>query len=138
MVNFKFQSGFLIFLQESKRSINNKGQPEIRVELLVLDYFGLSLQRCLILQHNDNQGYGEKKSHLSYVITTVLLMGILKCGQCIKRSNCVVTHKEIEPKNFFSNINTGKRSQPPLNVLPVHIITEKSFWFNLLAIPGIS
>ena len=32
----------------------------------------------------------------------------LKCAQCIKRSNCVVSHKEIEPKTFFSNINTGK------------------------------
>jgi hypothetical protein len=28
--------------------------------------------------------------------------------QCIKISNCVVSHKEIEPKKNFSDINTGK------------------------------
>ena len=32
----------------------------------------------------------------------------LKCAQCIKSSNCVVSHKEIEPKTFFSDINNGK------------------------------
>ena len=31
-----------------------------------------------------------------------------KCVQYIKRSNCIVSHKKIEPKTFSSNINTSK------------------------------
>ena len=27
----------------------------------------------------------------------------LKCAQCIKRSKCVVSHKQIKPKTFFSD-----------------------------------
>ena len=72
------------------------------------------------------------------------LRNLLKCAQCIKRSNCVVSHKEIEPKTFFSAIlilakhcqKTVETSQPPLNVLPVFIITEKSFWFNFYILQG--
>jgi hypothetical protein len=27
----------------------------------------------------------------------------LKCAKCMKRSKCVVSHEQIEPKTFFSD-----------------------------------
>jgi hypothetical protein len=64
-----------------------------------------------------------------------LQSGLVKCAKFIKRSNCVVSHKEIEPAILILLAKhcqkTVETSQPPLNVLPVFIITEKSFWFNL-------
>ena len=57
-----------------------------------------------------------------------------------KRASCGVSHTEMEQKKFFSVIliqskecqkKTVETSQPPLNVLPVFIITEKKIMFNL-------
>ena len=77
--------------------------------------------------------YGIFKKSISSFWLSNWHLQLLKCAQCIKRSNCVVSHKEIEPKTFFSVINidktlpkTDETSQPPLDVLPVFNITEKT------------
>ena len=56
---------------------------------------------------------------------------ILKCAQCIKRSKCVVSHKQIEPKTFFSDnkyLREVERFQQFFgNVLFVLISPKKKF-----------
>ena len=64
---------------------------------------------------------------------------VLKCAQGVKRASCIISHKRIEPKLFFSDIKyvqakhcqkTVKTSQPPLNILPEFNILNKQLWIN--------
>jgi hypothetical protein len=60
-------------------------------------------------------------------------------AQYIKKSKCIVSHKQIELKTFFSDIEIQAKHLREVerirqifgNVLPVIISLKKSFWFNL-------
>ena len=45
--------------------------------------------------------YNYDKVRASYIYARKKTL--LKCAQCIKRSKCVVSHKQIEPKTFVSD-----------------------------------
>ena len=53
---------------------------------------------------------GKQNHYYSYEL-------LLKHKQCIKRSNCVISHKEIEPKLFSAILILAKHRQKLLNPL---------------------